>query len=231
MESASSTRTATASSRTIRRPPTTTGRRWTPARRPAITNLAYLYDSGRLGENGAAEALKLYEKQVAAGDNYGLIDLANLYQWGRGAAKDEAKAEALLRQAILDQDPDISASAKNQLAWLFAVINRNLAEAEALADAAVAFDEDEPAYYDTRAWVKHRQGRDAEAVVDAEKAVELDAETSGYYKRLGDIRAALGETDKAKAAWQKALALPAPTPYEEPDWDVAAIRKKIDAVP
>jgi hypothetical protein len=87
------------------------------------------------------EAMKLYESQVAAGNNYGLIDLSNLYQWGRGTAKDEAKAEALLRQAILDPDPDISVSAKNQLAWLFAVTNRNLAEAEALAEAAIAFDD------------------------------------------------------------------------------------------
>lgn len=195
----------------------------------AIGNLAYLYDHGHLGENGAAEALKLYERQIAAGDNYGLTDLGSLYQWGRGTAKDEKKAEELFRRAIADEDADISANGKNMLAWMLATTNRNLAEAETLASAAVAYDPEEAAYLDTLAWVKHRLGRDAEAVIDAEKALALVPDDAGYLKRLGDIRAALGEMEKAKEAWRKALEVPAPGAYEEPDWDAAAIQGKIDA--
>jgi TPR repeat protein len=194
----------------------------------AIGNLAYLYDRGELGGNGPGEALKLYERQIAAGDNYGLIDLGNLYLWGRGAEKNESKAEELFRRAIADGDVDIAASGKNMLAWMWATTNRNLVEAEALASAAVEYDPEEPAFLDTLAWVKHRLGRDAEAVLDAEKAVELEPDDAGYLNRLGDIRAALSEMDKAKAAWRRALEAPAPNPQDEPDWDAAAVRGKLD---
>ena len=104
-------------------------------------------------------------------------------------------------------------------------------EAEDLAVAAVAYDGKDPYYLDTLALVKHRLGRDRDAAVDAEKAIAMDSETPGFYLRLGDIRAALGETAAARAAWQKALSLDPPNAYLEPTWDAAAIRKTLDALP
>jgi TPR repeat protein len=197
----------------------------------AISNLAWLYDRDYLGPNGAAEAKKLYEQQIAAGDNYGLVDLGALYQWGRGVAKDEAKAEELFRKAIADSDPDIAATGKNQLAWMWATTNRNLTEAEILASEAVVVTPDEDAYLDTRAWARHRLGRDEEALADAQKAIAIAPEQPGYQNRLGDILSALGKPAEAKAAWQKALSLTPPDNVDEPDWDAGAIRRKIAETP
>lgn len=79
--------------------------------------------------------------------------------------------------------------------------------------------------------MQHRLGHDREAAADSEKAIAMDSETPGFYLRLGDIRAALGETAAARAAWQKALSLDPPNVYEEPEWDAEAIRRKLDALP
>src|SRR5690606_23863994 len=105
--------------------------------------------------------------------------------------------------------------------------NINLAEADTLIGEAVAAYPDEPAYQDTLAWVRYRQGRLDEALAASLKASELDSEDPGYAARLGDIYAAKGDMAKAKAAWEKAVALPPPDAYHEPDWNADAIRKKI----
>ncbi len=196
--------------------------------------LAYLYDFGLLDDNGAIAAAKLYEKQIAVADDpYAKINLAVILEGGRtGVEKDIARAERLLRSAVASGNADAASEAQNSLAFLLAETNHNLDEAETLASAAIdaAGDDDvgKATALDTRAWVRHAAGRDAEAVADAEEAVKLDEEPE-YLNRLGDIYAALGRTAEAKDAWQKALSLPPPNAYYEPEWDPVAIQAKIDA--
>ena len=202
----------------------------------ALGYLAYLYDFGLLGDNGVVEAKKLYERQIElTNDAYALTNLGFLYQGGRpGVEKDLAKAEALMRQGAASDDADAAAYARNSLAFLFAGLGRNLDEADALATdaiAAVADSDDDvnhAAYLDTRAFVRHVAGRDAEALIDAEAAVALDPEASEYLNRLGDIYLALGRKDEARAAWQQVLTMEPPNPYYEVPWTPAEVQKKLD---
>ena len=198
----------------------------------AFGYLADLYNQGNLGDPDPAKAIELYRKGADAGDDSALNSLGVLYQWGRGVPKDAKEAEALFRRAMASSHADVAAEAKHALAWLWMKTGVNIADAGKLAAEAVAEARaDDPGtkgrYRDGLAWAKHLAHADAEAVVEEQAAIDSDPENPTYRDRLGDIFAALGENAKAKAAWQKALSLPAPSRIDEPDWDPLTIRKKI----
>jgi len=197
----------------------------------AYGDLAYIYDHGELdGVANPAKAFELYQQGATAGDASAFNRLGTLYQWGRGVTRDPVKAEAMFRRAIESGDPDTIAEGKNDLAWLWVEIGKNLSGAEAMAADAVAEAGDDAynraAYTDTLAWVEHNLGKDNDALDDEERAIVLD-EQSTYDCRLGDILAALGDKEKARAAWRRALSLNPPNVADEPDWNADAIRQKI----
>jgi len=199
-----------------------------------IAYLAYLYDFGLLGDDGAAEAAKLYERQIALTDSsWARVNLGFIYEGRIGVERDVDKAEALFRKALTADDPDVAMYAKNALAFLLAAEGRDLDEADRLASEAIATatdtgdDEGRAFYFDTRAWVRHAAGRDAEAVLDAEASVALDPEASAALNRLGDIYAALGRKDEARAAWEKVLTMEPPNPYFDIPWEPAEVRRKL----
>lgn len=83
---------------------------------------------------------------------------------------DAQTKEALLKKSIARQ-PDL-ADAYNDLAWLYAEEEKNLDEALELADQALRYAPDYPAYLDTKAEVLEKLGRRAEAQAIRERLKE-----------------------------------------------------------
>jgi tetratricopeptide (TPR) repeat protein len=126
-------------------------------------------------------------------------------------------------EKALEGKPDF-AEAANHLGYMWAERGENLERALKLIQMAVKEEPKNSAYLDSLAWVLFKLGRSREAlpvmleaVAIAEAEKDVDAT---LYDHLGDIHAALGETMKARAAWQKALGL-------DPE-DAAAVRKKLN---
>lgn len=158
----------------------------------AQRNMGIMYAEGLGGlEKSAEEAFKFYK--LAADQNYApaYLDIAKALRDGVGTTADAAEAERYLRLALVEGDAAVQGDARNDLAWLFALGNRNLDEAETLARAAVAADPEKALKLDTLAWILHLTGRHAEALPLAEKAVQLDPVSAENAEHLAAIRAAL----------------------------------------
>lgn len=117
--------------------------------------------------------------------------------------EDEKNAFALLERLLSarPQDPN----ALNTLGYTLANANRSLDRAWDLINQALALSPQSPEIMDSMGWVEYRRGRFKEAQRHLERAyVALPiAEVAAH---LGEVYWALGEKDKAKAIWQKALA-------------------------
>jgi TPR repeat protein len=198
----------------------------------ALGNIAYLYLDGAIPGKGAADAVALYQKEIAAGEGWGAYDLGNVYQAGNGVPVDNTRAAQLFRMAMASPNPQVAAGGANALAWLTTITRGDLVEAERLVNLALAKERTEDVwskgdYYDTRALIYHRTGRDILALPDIQEAIKYRPELAAYHDRLGDVYVALGRKADAIAAWQKALTLEEPEPVDEPDFSVDGIRKKI----
>ncbi len=121
-------------------------------------------------------------------------------------------------QHALELDPD-SATALNDLGYMWAEAGQNLDEALKLIERAVELDPDSSAVADSLGWVYFQQGRYEEALRELERAVELGPPVAEIFDHVGDAHLKLGDTAKAIEWWNKALEL-----YPE---DAAAIRQKI----
>jgi tetratricopeptide (TPR) repeat protein len=137
-------------------------------------------------------------------------------------AKKYPKAEEQLQQVLKDHPEE--ARAHNDLGYLWADRGKNLAEAEKLIRAALDLDrkqrqtgakvdadadQDNAAYLDSLGWVLFKRGHEKEARVEMEKACRLPdgADDPVVWDHCGDVYHKLGETEKARAAWQKAIEL------------------------
>ncbi|MEY4385176.1 MAG: hypothetical protein RLY20_459 [Verrucomicrobiota bacterium] len=113
--------------------------------------------------------------------------------------------------------------AANYLGYMWAERGENLERAKGLIEQAVKAEPKNDAYLDSMAWVLFKQGKAREALPFMQQAVEIAEEEKNLdpslYDHLGDIWAALGDKEKARAAWSNALKLGA---NEE-------IKKKIEA--
>ncbi|RMG47538.1 MAG: hypothetical protein D6718_03400 [Acidobacteria bacterium] len=117
------------------------------------------------------------------------------------------EAEAAFRR-LLEVDPD-DHRVLNDLGYLLANAGRSLPEAIRLVERALELRPDTPAYLDSLAWALHRSGRSEEALPLLLKAVQRatgDA-VAEMREHLGDVYAALGQTDRAVAEWKAALGL------------------------
>ena len=117
---------------------------------------------------------------------------------------EKASAREIMRRVIA-ADPD-HAEALNFLAYGLADENRELDEALAMAERAVAL---KPAGHilDTLGWVYYRLGRFAEARKAIEEARRLLPEDEVILEHLGDVLTALGKLAAARAAYQESLDL------------------------
>ncbi|CAN5369326.1 hypothetical protein BH10PSE9_BH10PSE9_18520 [soil metagenome] len=190
-----------------------------------------MYEAGEGAPANYAKAADLYKQALAGGHQLANTNLAYLYEVGLGVKKDIVEAERLFREAIKHGDSATIAEARNGIAWMWTMEQMRLPEAESLARLAVSATRDSDSYakavyLDTLAWARHLLGRDLEAVKDSEQANKL-SEQAGMVERLGDIYLALGRKPDAKAQWEKALKLPAPSKVEDPQFDPALIRAKL----
>lgn len=187
-------------------------------------NLAAMYAAGRGGlPQDHAEALRLYRLAAEQGEPLAMHNLGNVYQYGHGVPVDEAEAERWYRDALAAED----VGAPNALAWMLALQGRNLDEALALAEQAVAAEPGDPFVLDTLAWVHYRRGAYDAALTVQEQVVALAPDDAASRARLGDIYAALGRRSEARAAWQHALSLPDPEDPAGAAWDRAAVERKL----
>lgn len=113
---------------------------------------------------------------------------------------DISQAEKYLEE-VLDEFPD-DASALNDLGYLWADANKNLARAERMIRKAVETEPNNAAFRDSLGWVLFRRGRYSEAVLELEKAAASDPDPV-VLDHLGDAYRACGQLDKARAAWQR----------------------------
>ena len=60
-------------------------------------------------------------------------------------------------------------------------------------------------YFDTRAWVHHRRGEEAEALNWIDQALAAEPRNPLYLEHRGDILWALGRAEEAQQAWQAAI--------------------------
>jgi tetratricopeptide (TPR) repeat protein len=143
--------------------------------------------------------------------------LSNVYSLAKQMTKSEEQLELILK------DDPADASACNDLGYLWADQNKNLAEAERLVRKALEIDKkqrttgdmmtadgdkENAAYLDSLGWVLFRRGKFAEAVEQLQMASSLE-EGAGdpvVWDHLGDVYSRLNESAKAQAAWKKATA-------------------------
>ncbi len=96
----------------------------------------------------------------------------------------------------------------NHLAYMWAVNNENLPEAQGWAERALAHEPRNHAYIDTLGWVHFRQGRFHEALTQLLLAARLAPRDDGViFDHIGDTLQALGRLEEAIAFWRRALAL------------------------
>jgi tetratricopeptide (TPR) repeat protein len=131
---------------------------------------------------------------------------------------DYAQAESYFEKC-LQLEPDF-AEALNYLGYMWAEHGEKLDKARELIEKALKAEPNNAAYLDSLAWVLFKQKQVQQALPYALKAAELsDKPDPTLYDHIGDIYAALHQTEKAREAWRKSLSL---EPNEE-------IRKKVES--
>jgi tetratricopeptide (TPR) repeat protein len=144
--------------------------------------------------------------------------LSNVYSLAKQMAKSEEQLELILKS-----DPD-DATACNDLGYLWADQNKNLAEAEKLIRKALELDrkqktsgslvsvdsdQDNAAYLDSLGWVLFRRGKlkEARELLEKASALDLGLDDPVVWDHLGDVCQRQNESKRAKSAWKKAIEL------------------------
>ena len=109
-------------------------------------------------------------------------------------------------ERALEASPD-AAVAANNLAWILADERQDLERALALANQASTLRPNDPDVADTVGWVYMQKQFPTLAVPEFEKAVSTAPNNPEFLYHLGKAYAATGETAKARANLQKALAI------------------------
>lgn len=114
-----------------------------------------------------------------------------------------AEAEELLEQ-VLDEFPD-DVSAKNDLAYLWAVQSKHLHRAIRMAEEAVAEEAENHAYWDTLGWIQYLRGDFDAALTSLLRSLELDSDPV-VYRHLMEVYGSLQESEKEVEMGEKSLA-------------------------
>lgn len=165
--------------------------------------LGILHMHGLVDNASDLEALRRFEQ---AGDQ-GHAPAMNAYGYmkdvGRGGPRDAAAAEEWFSRAVAK---DYTTS-MNNLAYLWSLERRNLAEALALAEEATRRDPLSPHYQDTLGWVLYMQGRYQEALGPLCEAVRLDPREPVLREHYGDALWMAGRRPDGQAEWAEGLRL------------------------
>ena len=153
--------------------------------------------------------LKKWVKRLAIGFGLFIITLAlfvvAVIQWPSILLNDRTLALAvkiLKGKGIVIREPSVVAVSEDNM--IVAVGE----EAREMIEKAVNLEPTNSAYLDSLGWVLFKLDQPAEALPHILKAIEHNDEPDAtLYDHLGDIYAALKKTEKAREAWQKALAI------------------------
>jgi len=129
-------------------------------------------------------------------------------------------AARLAMEEILELDP-YNSDAMNFIAYQYAEDGVHLDRALVLAQRALELNE-AGHIYDTLGWVYYRLGRYKEALETLLAALREMPDDPVIHEHLGDLHVALGEPDKARSYYRKALDI-------EPD--NVPLQQKIEALP
>jgi tetratricopeptide (TPR) repeat protein len=124
-----------------------------------------------------------------------------------------------------------NSSVLNNLAYLLAQNDEKLTEALEYARTAVEQSPGEANYLDTYAYVLYKNGRNAEAAERLAAALQqyeaAGAASAEVYEHLGMVNEALGEKDKAQAAYRRALDLGTATMSRDAQERINAALKRL----
>lgn len=108
-----------------------------------------------------------------------------------------------LRMAVRLDPTDLNTA--NYLGYLLADHGQSLSEADSLIGNALAGDPDNPAYLDSRAWLRYRQGRFPEALADIVKARAGGQKDPTIRQHHARILEASGRLPEALEIWKDLL--------------------------
>lgn len=151
--------------------------------------------------------------------------LGDLYDDGRGVERDRDEALRFWEMA-LDRD-DAPAEDLNRVAWRLAEQRADLDHALRWARRAVALAPQDGNIRDTLAWILFHQGAREEAMREQEQAVRQMPECWECADHLGDMYAAGGRNDEARAQWERALALLERTPDAQLEHPRERLRERV----
>lgn len=160
------------------------------------------------------------ERIAEDGESFRLTPLF-YYQVGSAyeRARDYERCEEYMRKA-LELEPDF-AEALNYLGYTWAELGIRLDEAHEMIARAVEKEPENAAFLDSLAWVLFKQQKPREALVPMLKAVAFSEDPDPtLFDHLGEIYASLGETEKARNAWEASLEI-----EDDPE-----IRRKLDGL-
>jgi tetratricopeptide (TPR) repeat protein len=169
-----------------------------------------------------AEALQHYiaAEVIAKATDPQRLEQGFYFQLGAAYERkgDLPQAESYFEKC-LQLAPDF-AEALNYLGYMWAEHGEKLDKAREMIEKALKAEPNNAAYLDSFAWVLFKQKQAQEALPYALKAAELSEKPDPtVYDHIGDIYAALHQSEKAREAWRKSLSL---EPNEE-------IRKKVES--
>ncbi len=165
----------------------------------------------------AVEAYAEADRLVTSGGSYTFNQPFQFYfQYGsaleRAGRYDEA-ARQLRRSidAVPEAESEFLANTLNYLGYMWADLGRHLDEAEKLIGKALELSPENPMFIDSLGWLRHKQGRQKEALKEllrAEKLLkELEPEDAEILEHIAVVQEALGQKDKALEAYKRAAAL------------------------
>jgi tetratricopeptide (TPR) repeat protein len=135
------------------------------------------------------------------------------------------KAYAYYDKALEYNDKNIGAL--NNYAYYLSLDKTDLDKAERMAATAVQLQPNNSTYIDTYAWVFYQKGNYSLAKFYIENAISKTDRPSGeLLEHYGDILLQFGQTDKALAEWEKAIAV-----YEENGENTENLKQKINTIP
>ncbi|NVJ68306.1 MAG: tetratricopeptide repeat protein [Gammaproteobacteria bacterium] len=134
--------------------------------------------------------------------------------YARALANEPLKRYDRLEQdlrLLLSFEPD-NHNAQNALGYTLADLNKNLPEAQKLIESAYEADPDNDAILDSMGWIQYRLGNLSQALKYIQQSYDK-APVPEIAAHLGEILWQLGQHEKAKTVWQKALQQEPNNPY------------------
>lgn len=193
-----------------------------------VRHLLVIADSCRL-QGRFEEAVPFLERALAGVDGGAEIGVeiapeilrpSLLFQLGEAyerTGRYEDAAEHFRR--VLELQPE-NGQAMNYLGYMWADIGENLEQALELVRRAVDLDPTNGAFVDSLGWALFRLGEFEEARRHLERANQLVPEDSTILEHLGDVYVALGDSHRAREAYESALAI-------NNDENAEAVRRKL----